>query len=143
MKAESPEIRAERYIERTGTCWIWKGTILQSGYGQIVIRNTKKARAHRFMYERAKGKIPDGLQLDHLCRNKLCVNPDHLEIVTGRENLMRSTSFVAINARKTHCHKGHPLFGTNLNITPMGSRRCKECGKLAMREYRKAKNESR
>lgn len=82
--------------------------------------------AHRWAYEHFVGPIPDGLQLDHLCRNTHCANPSHLEPVTAQENLRRSTNFVADNMRKTHCPTGHPYSDQNTRMTS-GKRTCIQC----------------
>lgn len=95
------------------------------GYGNFW--NDKYTSAHRFSYEFANGPVPDGLQLDHLCRNRLCVNPGHIEPVTQRVNMLRGISPAAENARKTHCMNGHPLIGTNLVLRKSGSRGCRHC----------------
>jgi hypothetical protein len=87
-------------------CWLWNGTI-HHGYGVLNI-NGKFQQAHRISYEIAKGAIPEGLQLDHLCRIRNCVNPDHLEPVTPRENVLRGIGPCALNSAKTFCIKGHP-----------------------------------
>lgn len=87
--------------------------------------------AHRFAYELIRGKIPEGLDIDHLCRNRQCVNPEHMEPVTPRENTIRGDTIPAHNLKKTHCPKGHPLSGDNLvkspSIIKLGYRWCKTC----------------
>jgi hypothetical protein len=89
--------------------------------------------AHRFAYELFVDEIPDGLTLDHLCRNPRCVNPGHLEPVTQRENTLRGISPVAVNAAKTHCKHGHLLDEANTYMTNAGSRQCRTCNRLRMR----------
>lgn len=111
-------------------CWPWLGGTTSSGYGVISVggHNGKRVRVHRYSYETLVGPVPDGLVLDHLCRNRVCVNPAHLEPVTQKVNLQRQ---VSANGQKTHCPKGHPLFGENLYlyIAPSGrkARTCKIC----------------
>ena len=95
--------------------------------------------AHRYAYEELVGPIPEGLQLDHLCRNRSCVNPDHLEPVTCRENLRRGETLNAANLAKTHCPAGHPYAGENLSITAKGFRECIECGRTRSREFQRQK----
>ena len=92
------------------------------------------AKVERVAYEMVVGPIPDGLQIDHLCRVRNCVNPDHLEPVTPRENTMRGYSIQAQNARKTHCIHGHPFEG-NTYARPDGNRECAVC--------KKARNDAR
>lgn len=112
-------------IVRSDSCWLWNSTKSVNGYG-VFWNGHKGVRAHRFSYELFKGPIPDGLQIDHLCRVRHCVNPLHLEAVTQKENLLRGESFSAINKRKTECNYGHPLSGENLRIWN-GRRRCRAC----------------
>ena len=109
-------IRRQIIIDERG-CWIWQGRPMNAGYGQLGVTRDGKTRtilAHRASYETFVGPIPDGRQLDHLCRVRLCVNPSHLEPVTPRQNIHRSPiAPAAINARKTHCPKGHPYTPEN------------------------------
>jgi hypothetical protein len=90
--------------------------------------------AHRWAYEAFVGPIPEGLEIDHLCRNRACVNPAHLDPVTHQENMSRGKA-----ARMTHCHKGHPFDEANTRMEAYGSRRCKECNNAASRRYRERK----
>lgn len=106
-------------------CMAWLGPVDAQGYGRH-----GKEWAHRFVYEMTVGPIPSGLQLDHLCRNRRCVNPDHLEPVTSRENTLRGDGPTAQNARKSHCHRGHPFSGDNLFVRSDGTRRCRACHNL-------------
>jgi hypothetical protein len=121
-------------------CWLWTGQLEATGYVSVCIEY-KRQKAHRWFYEQLVSPIPGGLTLDHLCRVRHCVNPAHLEPVTIRENLMRSTSFVAINAKKTHCIRGHELTGENLIYNQITNKRncrtcCREADKLRQRIYR-------
>lgn len=97
-------------------CWLWRGALHRKGYGVVVRRGGvgPDIFAHRAFYEAAKGPVPQGLVLDHLCRVITCVNPDHLEAVTQRENIMRGNGFAATFAKRTHCKCGHPFSGENL-----------------------------
>lgn len=105
-------------------CWEWQGTSCK-GYGYFCI-NGKNWRAHRYSYEYYVGKIPEGLSIDHLCRNRACVNPEHLEPVTSKENTLRGIGLTAQNARKTHCYNGHLLDENNVAIR-RNQRICKPC----------------
>lgn len=114
-------------------CWQWMGRTAR-GYGCFAIQFEGRRRtygAHRYAYESLRGDIPDGLHLDHLCRNTLCVNPDHLEAVTPRENAWRSESTFVKRRLDTHCQRGHPFDEENTYVVPRtsGGRRCKECAR--------------
>lgn len=143
MPRASPMV--ERFwpkVNKTKTCWLWTGSKNNKGYGQIARgapapRNKKMVYAHRVSYEMVNGPIPEGLSLDHLCRMPSCVNPAHLEAVTHKENTLRGVGFAAVNARKTHCPKGHPLSGENLCVPRMPWRICKECLRVSALEFRK------
>lgn len=117
---------ASRYSkdEKTG-CWVWFGTRNRKGYGCLSYQR-KYYAAHRLSYELEKGKIPQGLQIDHLCKNKSCVNPTHLEAVTLFENIRRSV--------RTHCKRGHDLSESNVYN---GKRHCRQCNKARSTEWRK------
>jgi len=121
------------YIIQENGCWEWVGAQSPDGYGLWGSRAPR--RAHRRMYEHTKGPIPDGLTLDHLCRNRGCVNPDHLEPVTRGDNFLRVEGHTAMNARKTHCKVGHPFNGANTYISERG-RSCRTCSRDRMRTYR-------
>lgn len=133
-----PAVRFWPKVEKTETCWLWTGALFKtSGYGQFSCQSTNML-AHIWSYENVNGPVPDGLQLDHLCRVRRCVNPAHLEAVTAQVNNLRSEAPSARNAMKTHCPQGHPYAGTNL-YTYRGQRVCRECGRLAQRRYNERK----
>lgn len=116
--------RFMRHVEVTDDCWLWRGSRDTLGYGRFTVSVARRSQfAHRVAYELLVGEIPNGLELDHLCRTPACVNPSHLEAVSHRENLMRSDSISAVNARKTHCPRGHAYD----RVRPDGSRRCSTC----------------
>lgn len=112
-------------------CWIWLGSIYSQGYGMFKSHGRRYV-AHRVMYEHFKGEIPAGLTLDHKCRNRWCVNPDHLEPMSLRENILRGISPSAKHARQTHCKRGHLLAEPNLihSKTKPNKRRCLECSRM-------------
>lgn len=119
-----------------GKCWIWKRAVDTHGYG-VVVRAGHSIRAHRLVYERHVGPIPDGLDLDHLCRVRDCVNPTHLEPVSRSENIARGEGAAGIVARTGKCLRGHPFSGDNLYVSPSGSRHCRACGAGRARERRR------
>jgi hypothetical protein len=109
-----------------GGCWEWTGFVWKSGYACFWAEG-RSNRAHRWAFLALRGEIPEGLEPDHLCRNKKCVNPWHLELVSHRENARRR------NAVITHCRRaGHPLDGDNLYVDPRGRRECRECRNEAL-----------
>lgn len=114
-----------------GPCWIWTASRTSSGYGQLACRPGPPQRAHRIAYVLIVGPIPEGLELDHVCRVRACVNPAHLEPVTNIENIMRGESVPARNARKTECAHGHPFDAENTRTRERGGRRrsreCRTC----------------
>lgn len=112
-------------------CWNWTGNHSTAGYGRICI-NEAWQLAHRMMYAQIKGPIPAGLGLDHLCRNRQCLNPSHLEPVTQTENHRRGNAGHH-NGQKTKCKHGHPLSGPNVWISIDGRRYCTTCDRLRRR----------
>ena len=120
-------------VDFTDTCWEWRAVRHQKGYGQFRWNGSMR-QAHRWLYERVVGPIPEGLEMDHLCKNRGCVNPDHLEPVTHAENVRRAASpsealrrrWAAYHARVTHCSKGHEFTPEN-TIRKPGSRICRKC----------------
>lgn len=126
-------------VEVTDSCWLWTGHVLRSGYAGFYTPG-KVWKAHRWSYTQMCGPIPDGLQLDHLCRVRHCVNPEHLEPVTPRENVRRGIGIPAQNAQKTHCKHGHPLEGDNVILVP-GGRKCRTC-RRAIDKRSKARKKS-
>lgn len=118
-------------------CWIWQLTPSET-YGRAN-HSGKQVYAHRLSYEYYGGQIPEGLQIDHLCRNRKCVNPDHLEPVTLKENVLRGIGISANNAKKTLCKNGHELEGYNLIVRPRGRRTCRTCNVRLSREWRARK----
>lgn len=130
--APDPQSRLWSRTRRDGECIVWLGHTTNN-YGSIVW-NGKQSRVHRVAYEIAKGPIPEGLVIDHLCRNRLCVNPDHLEAVTSRTNILRGVGRAAKNAAKTHCKHGHPFDEANTMKVPRG-RACRACRRATSARY--------
>ncbi len=127
---------AERFwakVELTEDCWVWTGH-LRRGYGTLM-QDGRDGSAHRFAYESFVGPIPEGLEIDHLCRNRACVNPAHMEPVSRRENILRGEGTAAKNARKTHCKRGHALSGENVYLYRGTMRHCRECNRERGRAY--------
>lgn len=124
-------------------CWLWTGELHYKGYGRLrvgrkrardAVANGKSAFAHRLSYEMYIGPIPDGLVIDHKCRQRCCVNPWHLEPVTNQENCKRGNTGKHLSER-THCPKGHPYSGDNLYIYTRKSgsknRMCRTCLRIS------------
>lgn len=110
-------------------CWEWTAGKTSKGYGAMYVSGIQFS-THRISYMMSVGEIPKGLDLDHLCRNRVCCNPSHLEAVTRQINLLRGLTLVAANAAKTHCPKGHEYNEQN-TITRRGGRECRACGLAA------------
>jgi hypothetical protein len=124
--ATSLYTRFMKKVTRTDDCWLWTGAISSNGYGNAW-NGKRQIGAHRMIYELLIGQIPEGLQLDHLCKTRNCVNPSHLEAVTAQENNARSSSPSAKNKIKTHCPQGHKYSSDNTHISKLGRRHCKTC----------------
>lgn len=116
--------------EPNSGCWLWTAAAIKGGYARF-----GNMYAHRFSYEHYRGPIPEGLQIDHLCRVRCCVNPQHLEAVTQQENIKRGMA--GKYPRSNFCPLGHPLSGTNLYVSPKrGHRDCKQCRRARVVAYR-------
>ena len=134
-KLKDIESRIREYSRKTDAgCWEWVAAKMPNGYGKCSFRG-KVWLVHRASYTHFVGEIPEGLTIDHLCRNRACCNPAHLEPVPIRENTMRGEALSAKNHKKTHCKRGHALDGYNLRMAS-GSRQCRVCD--AFRSYRHA-----
>lgn len=129
-KLKPVEERFWAKVEKTSGCWEWVGAITDTGYGLFGIKDVRYY-AHRLSYEDSKGQIKSGLEIDHLCRNTKCVNPDHLEAVTPRENKLRGTSPMALHARKIACPRGHAYNQENTYYRPgRKGKFCKKCPRV-------------
>lgn len=126
-----------------GDCWQWTGRFDQDGYGRF---GNRGLYAHRLVWESLVGLIPPGRQIDHICRNRGCVNPDHLEVVTLQENISRTPPGMKgqhsnhsrgadhLNSQKTHCPYGHPYSPENTACSARGTRLCLACRKIRNRK---------
>ena len=114
-------------------CWIWRRAKTPAGYGEARL-NGRTVYVHRVLFESAYGPVPEHLELDHVCRNRACCNPIHLEPVTHRENVLRGESPMAQLARATFCAAGHEFTPDN-TISIRGGRRCRTCKRLRDRQY--------
>lgn len=129
----------DKYIpEPNSGCWLWVGAMNSGGYGSFSM-NGKSIKPHRFAYERYVGPIPAGLDLDHLCRVRCCVNPAHLEPVARQENALRGArlgTYGKANRAKTHCARGHPFVPENLKrVRGRNGRMCRVCDLENKRRY--------
>ena len=119
-------------------CWVWQGA-KSHGYGTVGRNQTGSTNVHKVMYILHYGKYSGDVQLDHLCRNRACCNPDHLELVTHLENMRRGVSRCE---KLTECHRGHPFVDGSYYVTG-GRRVCKQCNTIRLREYRQLKSRSK
>lgn len=157
MDDRLPERFRSKLVSSENGCWIWTGSKDRAGYGRCVLNRrvasalgvSRSQAAHRHCYEILVGPIPEGHDLDHLCRVPACVNPDHLEPVTRSENLRRGKGYGGVlsegalpqqakamaerNRAKTHCPQGHPYDRANTIVQRDGSRKCAECNRARMR----------
>ena len=126
------------YAPELGACWLWKPATTPSGYGRFW-SGVKNVSAHRWAYKAEYGLIPEGLEIDHLCRTRNCVRAAHLEAVTHLVNTLRGEAPSALNAVKTHCAQGHEFSLWNTYVYPDGrARLCKICRQAAQRERRRS-----
>ena len=121
-----------------GQCWLWTGYVRPDGYGHLTIGG-RCVKVHRIAREAANGPLPAGLTVDHLCRNRACVNPSHLEAVPNAVNVLRGEGAPAQNARRTRCSRGHALDVDNTYRYPDGRRECRRCRRKRTREYMRAR----
>lgn len=134
ISSERPEL---------GPCWVWLSALLNTGYGHFHVGSRKNGSdttilAHRWSYQWAHGSIPDGFDIDHLCRNPACVNPSHLEAVTHQENMLRGRGMASRNHSVAHCPQGHPYDKENTFYRSNGSRGCRRCREIRNKaRYRK------
>jgi hypothetical protein len=130
------------HYEKSG-CWTWTGaTTGKTGYGRFWY-DGERGLAHRFSHEYFRGPIGQEKEIDHLCRNRLCVNPDHLEEVTHKENMIRGDTSTQFKP-KTHCKNGHPLAGTNVYFATSRRKKykfCRACHRNRQIEYRRKKKD--
>jgi len=120
-------------IQDVESCWNWTGSLMSKGYGQFSVGprvGHKNLRAHRVAYELTAGTIPSGMDLDHLCRNRRCVNPAHLEPVSASVNNKRA------GAARTHCARGHAMETGNIAKGRNGTKECRACRLQRKRAYR-------
>lgn len=139
---KSLPLRFESKVERTDTCWLWLGATNSRGYGCWGVEGVSQL-AHRVAYELLVGPIPEGLTIDHLCFNKVCVNPAHMEPVTREENSRRKERVI----RPTHCPQGHELTDDNLYVKNRSdghgiNRYCKTCKRASLNRWRAKKRQS-
>ncbi len=135
---------AERFwskVDAAGDCWLWTARCDRQGYGTFKW-NGQWHFAHRIAYEMLVGPIPPNMTLDHLCRTHNCINPDHLQVTTLRENILRGYGLSAQRARRTHCPQGHPYDAGN-TYTWRCMRQCRTCNRLRQQIRRQGQKPSR
>jgi hypothetical protein len=133
------------HINETTECWEWTGCLTGAGYGQIGIQHPTKGYvseyAHRVAYEWLVGPVPEGCELDHLCRVRKCINPFHLEAVPHIENVLRGAAPNIIRSLRLICKRGHPLRGDNVYISAKGLRSCIICRRECLKKFIRANPE--
>lgn len=132
-----PALQLDRFwakVEKTDYCWNWIGAKDSDGYGCFSL-NKKTLSSHRISYELHVGKIPTDLEIDHLCRNRSCCNPSHLEVVTHKENTLRGMTITAAYTKRTHCKNGHEYTKENISRSAKNYRRCKKCANQNSTKY--------
>lgn len=128
----TPQQRFDSKVQRTDTCWLWTGSLDRNGYGRFRAEDVEY-KAHVWAWQQIHGPKAPGMDLDHLCSSRACVRPDHLEQVTHRENLLRSSGLAARAAAATHCPQGHPYDAENTYVNPtLGHRTCRTCRRVQM-----------
>ncbi len=126
---------------RDGACWIWQGSRNDRGYGKVLLNNPRLIYAHRLAHLALVGPIPSGAEIDHLCRNPPCVNPEHLEAVSHTTNVRRGESVAASRARalaRTHCRRGHEMTDQNKVLRVNGTYDCRTCRRIRKQRQRVA-----
>lgn len=143
MRAVKPiEERLFSKVDATGICWLWTGATNRGGYGAISKgRREGAAIVHRVVWELLVGPIPEGADLDHLCRVRACCNPDHLEPVTRAVNVARGSRRAGA-PRRTHCKRGHAFTPENTIPNGLNGRACRTCTNEAKRRHRARKKDA-
>ena len=133
--------RKNSVLVQEGSCWLWQGRLHKNGYAAIYLGG-KEYPAHRLIYTIFVGPVPKVYHMDHLCRVRHCVNPAHLEPVTPRINTLRGHAPAAVNAKKTHCHRGHPFSAEN-TYRNKNRRCCRICRELYHIMWREKRNQAK
>ena len=131
--------------EPNSGCWLWEAQVSKEGYGRFHTAEGKQGWSHRISYELFKGAIPEGLHLDHICRNRICCNPEHLEPVTPTENCFRGESHIPKNKIKTHCKNGHEFNDKNtywFSYRETMHRKCRACRSATMCRIKSARRKA-